>query len=306
MLTIYLSLLQKVLPLFLYTVLGYVVGKRSRIQQRTLATALFYGIVPLVLFLGTLQAQLTPSLLFLPVIVFLISSLFCLLTLKWMGRKFKDGTANLLAFTAGTANSGYFGLPIALALFPPQGVAIYLFALMGMTLFESSLGFFVAALGHSSVRKSIIKVVTLPTLWTFLLAIALNGIGIGMPRSLLPIEVVVRFAYSCLGMMVVGMGLAHIKRLDFDWVYIRSAFAVRYLLWPVAIALLYVVGLFIPNFFSKEIFQSLFVIAIVPLPSNMVVIAAICDLQPEKAATAVAVSLGAGLLFVPLLASFVL
>lgn len=304
--TLYLSIIQRVVPLFLYGLLGYFVGKRTQVHQRSFATALFYYVVPLVLFMGTLQAKLSPSLISLPILVYAVSCICCLITLKWMGKRWKDGTANLLAFAAGTANSGYFGLPVAMALFSPQGVAVYLFTLMGMTLYESSVGFFVAALGKSSMRRALIKVLTLPTLWAFLLAILCNLLGMRLPTSLLPIETVIRIAYSCLGMMVIGIGIARISRFSFDWPYIRAAFAIRYFLWPVAIVAIFLIDKTLLHVYSREVFQSFLIIAMVPLPSNMVVVASLCNLQPEKAATAVALSIGAGLLFVPFFASLLI
>lgn len=305
MLTLYFSLMQRILPLFLYGLLGYLLGKRTRIQQRTLATLLFYYIVPLVLFSGTLQAELSPSLISLPILIFGIGSLLCFTTLKWAGMRWKDGTANILAFAAGTANSGYFGLPIALALFSPQGVSTFLFAVMGMTLYESSVGFFVAALGRSTLRQAVVKVLALPTLWAFLLGIISNLMEITLPASLLPIDAILRTLYSCLGMMVIGLGLAQIKNFSIDWPYLRAAFAIRYLPWPLITIALYAADSLFLHFYGQELFQTLLLIAIVPLPANMVVIASLCNLEPEKAATAVALSLGTGLLFLPLIASLI-
>ncbi len=68
----------------------------------------------------------------------------------------------VLAFSAGTGNTGYFGLPVALVLLPPTGVTLYLFAVLGVTLYEFTVGFYLSARGRFSARQSLFKIVRLP------------------------------------------------------------------------------------------------------------------------------------------------
>ena len=52
---------------------------------------------------------------------------------------FKDNTKNLLALAAGTANTGYFGVPVAIELFGEGIIGILVVAIFGFTVFENSL-----------------------------------------------------------------------------------------------------------------------------------------------------------------------
>nr|CAD7415397.1 unnamed protein product [Timema poppensis] len=57
----------------------------------------------------------------------------------------RDNTRNILAFSSGSTSMGYFGLPIAMALFDEDSVSVYVVCYIGMALFENSLGFYIAA-----------------------------------------------------------------------------------------------------------------------------------------------------------------
>src|SRR2546427_692699 len=54
----------------------------------------------------------------------------------------KDATRNLLGYTAGLGNIGYFGLPVAISLFDKNLIGITVLCILGFVLFSNSLGFF--------------------------------------------------------------------------------------------------------------------------------------------------------------------
>jgi len=79
----------------------------------------------------------------------------------------KDNSRNILAFTAGTGNTGYFGLPVAMVLFNSEQVGLVVLSILGFVLYENSLGFFITARGNHTVKESLMKVLKLPTIMRF-------------------------------------------------------------------------------------------------------------------------------------------
>ena len=136
---IFLELLIKLVPLYGLIILGYMAGKRLNAQKETIALLLIYVITPVVVFDGAFRAQLDTGVLLLPLGVYVICCLFSAIS-YWIGSKiWTDSTRNIFAYSAGSGNTGYFGLPVALMLFGDAVFAPYVMAMLGMTLFFQQL-----------------------------------------------------------------------------------------------------------------------------------------------------------------------
>ena len=119
--TVFITILIKLIPLYLMILLGYIVAKRLKAQKETIAKLLIYIIAPVVIFYGTYTVPINFANLSLPILFFALCCLIALLFLAIGTFVFKkDSTKNILAFTAGTGNTGYFGLPVVLTLFEDQ------------------------------------------------------------------------------------------------------------------------------------------------------------------------------------------
>lgn len=167
---IFLTLLFKLIPLYLMIALGFIAGKYLKVQKESVANIVIYILVPVIIFNGTATTPLNISTLSLPVLFYVLCSFMCLLFYFLGGFIWKDSTRNVLALAAGTANVGYFGLPVVAVLFPPPSLGLAVLAIMGFQLFENSLGFFIAAKGRHTARDALLKVLKLPTLYAFFLA----------------------------------------------------------------------------------------------------------------------------------------
>jgi hypothetical protein len=189
---------------------------------------------------------------------------------------------------------------------PPEQVGIYVMALLGVTLYENSLGYFITARGQYSARESLNKIIKLPSLYAFLLGLFLNLCAVQMPDILNPFVGHVRGAYSILGMMMIGLGLATLDKFRFDLSFIGTAFMAKFVVWPlVALGVIYL-DIHYLNIFSKPIHTALYIISIVPMAANTVVIATLLKAQPEKIAMAVLLSTLVALLSVPIMLSLYL
>ena len=203
MISFFFALLKQLLPLYFYIFLGFVSAKFLNSTREILARVMFYGIAPLIIFGGVMKTRLDAATLSLPIIILFLSSFLCLLFYK-LGKPFlKDSSSHLLALCAGTANTGYFGLPIAVMLFDSQTIGSYILGMMGIIAFESSLGFYISARGNYTVKECVIKVLTLPTLHALILAITFNFLQYDMPASYASIEPYVMKIFTIVGMMII-------------------------------------------------------------------------------------------------------
>lgn len=293
------ALIAPLWTLLAFVGLGWLCARRLSVDPRPIATLLIYLIAPLTFFRGLTLGGPTPTYLLLTLATFVTASLVCLLVMRLVRPFFPAQEAALLAFSGGTGNTGYFGLPIAMVLLPPEGVTLYLFCLLGVTLYEFSVGFYISARGQFSVRQSLGKIARLPLLYAFLAAMVVSGVGLTVPAPVMEGLEVFPSTYTLLGMMIIGMTLGRVSIREVDTRFIVACFAVRYGLWPllagvVVIALRSTLGI------SDELALALLLIGVVPMAANVVVVAMELSIRPEKGAVAVLLTTLAAPLLIPL------
>jgi predicted permease len=291
----------RVLFLVSIAIVGVGVGKKFGINQKEISTLLVFVISPAVMFVSVLQAPEGNNYLLYTLIAFLSCSVMATIAFKLGRLLWNDSTANLFAFSAGTGNTGYFGLPLVLGLFDAQGAAIAVFIILGVNLYEFSYGYYLTSRGNYSSLQSIKKIVTMPILYAFALAMLLRTIGMPISPAILSGLSNFKGAYSVLGMMVIGLTMAKFKKLEVDWRFLLASLGWKYFVWPAVTFL--VITLFSTAISNVE--KSIIVLmACVPMAGNTVVIANELNLHPEKAATAVMASTLLAIIVIPVALSF--
>ncbi len=300
---IFLTLIFKLIPFYIFILLGLLAGKVLRAQKETLASILIYMIQPVIVFHGALISQISVGTLSLPFIFFAAATLICISTYQIVKNIWHDSTKNILAFTAGSGNVGYFGLPVAVSIFGEQALSLVTLVILGSALYENTIGFFITARGHHSAKESLIKVATLPSVYAFLLGIFINLLQIKMGAIYLDTVMIFRGSYTLLGMMLIGLGLSGITKYSFDLKFISFAFVTRFLIWPVLILFIIFIDANLFKFYDSYIHNILILMSIVPLAANTVAYATALRAQPEKASLAVLLSTLFALFYIPLVIS---
>ncbi len=296
----------KLLPLYVNILLGYLAGKKLKINQEGVSNLLFYMIAPLIIFNGVMNTKLNQSIITLPLLTFIISSVLCLVFYRLSLRIWSDSTKNLMAFSAGSGATGYFGLPIAMLIFDEQVQGIYIMALLGVTLYDNSVGYYINAKGVESTRESIKKVLSLPTLYAFLFGLSFNYLNVPMPEIYTDFIEPIRGVYGVLGMMVIGLGLAGMTQFQFDFKFIGMTFLAKFLVWPILILLLIELDRTFLGVYDPFSHQVLILISIVPIAVNTVVMSSLTKCQPERAAATVVLSALFALFYVPFMTTLFL
>ena len=301
---VFLTLILKIIPLYLIILLGFIAGKYLNAKKETLASLLIYIIAPIIVFNGVLTTKISVSALSLPVVFYVLACLTCFIFYKIAGYIWKDSTKNILGFTAGTGNTGYFGLPVAYAIFSQDLIGLVILSLLGFILYENSLGFFITARGHHSTKESLMKVLKLPTIYAFFLGLLVNLSGIQFGQVYVDTIAGFRGAYTVLGMMIIGLGLARISVYKFDFKFTGLAFFAKFIWWPLLVlGVIFIDSLFF-NLYDASIHKVMILMSIVPLAANTVAFATELKAQPEKASLAVLLSTLFALFYIPLIVAF--
>ncbi|RXJ54489.1 AEC family transporter [Candidatus Marinarcus aquaticus] len=294
-------LLGKIAPLYVNIIIGYVLAHYFKLKRDSIAFLLIYILGPFVVFFATLSIDINMQLVFLPLFVFIFGSTIAFWILHHYKTHWKDASLNTLAFTCGTGNTGYFGIPLAMILLDPQSANIYIFATMASLLYENTTGFYVTAKGNFTAKQSLVKVLRLPLLYAFIFGLMLNVAGVRTPEMIVPYFEGLKWAYGILGMMMLGMGMKGFNlEEDFDKRYIKVAYFYKFLVWPASVLLIIFADSTLFQALNEEIYKVLFLISIVPLAGNTVTLAVLLKAKPEKASFTVLLSTVISIFYIPL------
>ncbi len=289
--------------LYLCIAIGFIAARKFDIHGKSVSQLLFYFIVPLTFLYGISKTNMQPQYLLLPLFIFIIACTLCLIHYAIARRIYTDKSANILAFASGNGNLGYFGIPIAMLLFEPPIVGIYMMTIIGTMLFETTLGYYITTKGDFSTREAIIKMAKLPMLHGALIGLLLSLFQLSVPSFLEGFFIGIKGAYSTLGMMVVGIALAGVTSLKIDWRFITMAFIVKFIAWPLMVGGLILLDMHCLHLFSETVHHTTLLISFMPLAVNSVIFATLLNAEPEKMATALFLSTLFALLYVPLMIS---
>lgn len=298
--TIFLTLLGKILPLYFSILLGLFSTLFLSCDKNTIAKILLFILAPLIVFNATISVKLDASVLFLPLFFFLLSSTLAFILLFVFKRIYSDNTANLLAFSTSTGNTGNIGIPLAILFLEPHLVDVFIFTVLASILYQNSVGYYITAKGHFTAKESIKKVLKLPVLYAFILGIIFNISGFKIPDIFLNYADYLKGTYAILGMMLLGMGMEKMRSNNsFDLKFISYAIIIKFFLWPmIVLAFIFVDKNYI-HFLNEGFYMIMFLFSIVPLAGNTVTVATILNVKPEKMSLAVFITTMISLLYIP-------
>lgn len=304
MVTLTLSLISKLAPLYLNIFLGYIAGKKLETNKDAIVKLVFYLINPLIIFNGVLITKIDLSILSLPLLTFTVACIICLIFYSLSRKIWDDSSKNIVAFSAGSGNTGYFGIPLAVMLFEPQVEGIYIMSILGITFYENTLGYYISAKGLYSPKECFYKLLYLPSIYAFLTALLINLLGIPVPNLFKEFIVHIKGVYVVLGMMIIGLSIAGLRQFKPDFKFLGMAFLAKFFAWPIIIlGIIYLDSKFF-NFYYPSIHQALFLLSIVPLAVNSVVMATLMKANPERTAAVVLLSTLFALFYIPLMTLF--
>ena len=297
--SIFIALLQQMIPLYGLIIVGYLSGKCLEVKKDNIATLLLYIFGPVVGFNSILTSQITFSLLSLPFLGYLFCTIVALITLLAGTLIWKDDTKNMLSVGIANGNFGFLGLPLTLVLFGQKYFALTALFGVGAAVFIATLGMFIAARANYSLRASVLKVVKMPLVYALLLGLLLNLLKIPINSAIMQVLNNVNGAYSVLGLMLVGIALHELGKIKIDAVFTVFTTIMTYILWPLLALGFIFLDKSTLRLYTPDIYKIVLLMSILPVGASIVAISTELKVQPEKASFAVLFTTLLSLLYIP-------
>lgn len=298
--SVFLTLLAKIIPLYVSIILGALSTAKLRCNKDTIAKILLFLLAPLIIFNATVSVNLDFSVIFLPSFFFILSSVLAFVILFFAKFTYSDNTANLLAFSTATGNTGNLGIPLAIIFLEPHLVDIFIFTVLASLLYQNSVGYYITAKGNFSSIESVKKVLKLPVLHAFILGLIVNLLGWQIPEMFSDYTDYLKGAYAILGMMLLGMGLEKMRSNNsFDIKFISLTLFIKFLIWPLCVIVFAYFDRAFFHILNEDLYLVMFIFSIVPLAGNTVTVATILNVKPEKMSVAVFISTVVSLVYIP-------
>lgn len=294
------ALFFKIIAILLSVVIGFIAGRMNKVEKDSIASLIFYFIAPIVFFSIPASANLTFSDLGIVLVSFVISTLLSLISKYLYSNFFDKQSNNILAMAAGTGNVGYFMLPIASLLFDDYTLSIYMLGVVGINIYESSLGFYFCAKSISSTKESIMRVLKLPMLHAFILGCIFSLLGIILPSFLDEFVHNMKATYSILGMMMIGLGISKISKFEIDFKFTGFAFISKYIFAPIGAAIFIFLDKFIFGIYGIQEYNAMLLLSSAPIAANIIVVSSMVGFNSEKTASTVLISSLFSLIYIPL------
>lgn len=277
--------------------IGFFISKKFKLNSKDISTILIYVISPFVIFFSIIQSPADWSYLAYSISAFTVASFMALSGLIFAKFFWKDNHVNLFAFAAGTGNTGYFALPLIFAIFDENQIAISIFIIIGVNLYEFTIGYFLTAKGSMGYKDSVMTVIKMPILYAAMMGILFKYLNIDCNETVTSFLSNFKGAYSVLGMMTIGITLAQFSNLKVDWLYSALSLFWKHIVYP--ITALIVFTYIIPT--DLKTLQVITLMVATPIAANVVIISTNLGVHPEKAVISVVLSTIVSVFTIPLI-----
>ncbi|MDX1662820.1 MAG: AEC family transporter [Candidatus Promineifilaceae bacterium] len=203
-------LLQNILPIFLVAALGFWLQRTQKLDRRSLASVVFNGFSPALVFVSLVNSELALSelgrLAVFTVLFIFAMGLLALLT----GRLLQLPRAEIivLLLTVMFVNGGNFGLTLNQLRYGEVGLARAIVYYSVSTSLVYTVGVFLASMGEKSWRESLRRLTRVPAIYAVILAIIFYSSDWSLPGPLMRgLEVAAAGAIPLM-LVVLGMNLA--------------------------------------------------------------------------------------------------
>ena len=298
---IFFLFLEKLSPLFLLLLLGFIAARWLKVTRESISKLLIYVISPIVFFDILIRAPFNAKYFLLPFLYAALCSLVAILTFYFSKKNFRAPMRNLLSYAGGSANTGYFGIPATAILLGADKLPIAIFIIIGYNLYEYSTGFYLAARGNISEREAVGRLLRLPAIWTFLVSLLFSYFGWNkVPVNLEPILLSFRGCYSTLGLMMIGLGLGSIRTLKLHYKFIVSCLGIKLIVFPLVVIAAILLDRHTLGILDPVLVQIFILMSLVPMAANGVAIATELNLPTDEIALTITISTILSLFWIPI------
>ncbi|WLV24057.1 AEC family transporter [Aciduricibacillus chroicocephali] len=221
------------LPIMAVFALGYGLQRWKQVQVKQVSTVSIYIFMPLFFFSSLYEAKFDQR--YTIMIVFILFLLFVMVMIsKLLGKIFGWTKSVESASILSTAfmNGGNYGIPMILFTFGKEALPFAVFYMVIQSMVINFFGVYFANRDAQGMARAIRKVFEMPATYAAIIAIILNAAQIRLPDPVYDTIKTVGDGSIPLMMVILGMQLATIRTLDFNWKVLISSVSVRMIVSP--------------------------------------------------------------------------
>jgi hypothetical protein len=284
--TVFLVLVQNILPIFIVAAFGFVLRRWVGVDKKALSTAVLYCLSPSLVFSSLVNSQL-PGEELLELAAFTLLSITAMAAIGWvLSRLLRLGRVQTMALMVVLmfVNGGNYGLTLNNLRYGSDGLARAVVFYTTSTLVLYTVGLLMASMGRLTWRDSLARLLKMPPVYAAAAAVFVYTTGVTVPAPLMRAVEIAGAGAIPVMLLVLGMQMADMRVVS-DLKLALPAVGVRLLAGPLvglgAAALLGLSGLGR----STSIIE-----ASMPTAVFTIIMATEFDLQPTAVTTVVVLS----------------
>lgn len=222
-----------VLPIIAVFGFGYLLQRVRLLDVKSIATTAIYIFLPALAFTTLYEAEFDKG--FTIIIIFAFVLLFLMIVCNKILSfifKWEQPVESASILTTAFMNGGNYGLPVILFTLDAAAAPYAVFFMVLQSLIMNSFGVYYASRSRSGALKALKTVFKMPATYAVILAFMFQGFSWDVPESVFSMLSMVGAAAVPLMMVNLGMQLASIQSLKFNWQVISSAVVVRMVISP--------------------------------------------------------------------------
>lgn len=290
--TTFIITLSNLIPLYLIILIGFLLSKKISCCKQTISSILIYILTPIVVFQGISTLQLNSNDLLLPLGFF---SLACLISTIFLFKSPKNQLSPISTFSSGTANVGYFGLPVILSILGNEAFSLAILCILGFVLYENTLGYIIATNNKNPFKKLIRH----PFIHAFIAGIIIKLLNIEINQNLNFVLDNFKATYSTLGMLIIGIGINDLSKAKINYKYLKITLLAKFLIWPIISLLFILTDIYITKLLSQQSHIIILIFSFAPIAANTVAYASLLQLETKSVSFAVLISTILSLFLIP-------
>lgn len=297
------ELYKNLLPVLAFIGVGYFFKKRFYINPNFISNPLVFFLLPVLVIYNISEAD-TSKIVIVPILSFLIALAMNFPALLAKKTIAKEEDINLLKSSFTFFNVLFFGIPVISALFGQEATSVLICVYLGTALYGDIIGYFQVAKTKLSTKEALKEMAKVPFLYVFIGAIGIKIWGIEIPDEAGPVMNVLGWVVSSLGMMIVGVHLAHINFRKIKLSYFGKLLGFR-VLSAMLVSLVIIGGEYlIWGKLETEDYLMLILLPFLPVASNISLFASYLETEEEHFSLVVFLSILLSLVLVPAVAQF--
>ena len=271
-------LLDVIGPIFTLIGCGFILGRRRAIDTESLVDVAMYICLPFLLFSTLVRHPITGTA---AIQVFAWQAGMYLISIPaiWLVARLAgwDGpTRSAVTLSLPTVNVASYGVPVVLFALGDEALAIIMLLFVYGNIFGSSLGVYIAAGGRQSPLQAFKSIFKLPLIYTAVLAIGVNLLGIKIPVSMLDTASLIGKAGPILAVILLGIQVSRIALRGDHSAVLYGGIATKILLGPIiGIGLTLVIGA------EGAIRDVLLICSCLPTAINALILTVRFDARPD-------------------------